>query len=403
MKDELFDKKVKELADSYAEAPDIDVWDGIESGLRRRKWTVLLRRAASLSAAAAALFGLFVAVSRQDFSNGPEHGVIAVAEMPEPESGTGMSAVGAVHAGPVLTPVPEVTAGVVSVSERQALRPVRVSLPKPEDVFSGTDVAEGEDDTSDRISGVGAVRSDKPSIYDYENVRPDYIAMVSEVPEMPEARKRSSFSLDASGHLSPTDATGNVDFSLPSYSWGMGEASVGEGMGSIYDIRHYFPVSVGLELKYSFLNDRLGVGLGVNYTFLISDYQALVSMSSARFQGSVRQSIHYIGVPLNLYVTILSGKRLSFYANAGCMLEKAVRASYDITDLYSNRYRKDINPEGVQWSANIGLGLECRIFDFMGLFVDPRLTYFFDCDQPYTVRAEQPLQFNLEVGFRFHI
>ena len=57
----------------------------------------------------------------------------------------------------------------------------------------------------------------------------------------------------------------------------------------------------------------------------------------------------------------------------------------------------------VQWSANVGIGLEYRIWDFMGIYVDPRLTYFFDCDQPYSVRTEQPLQFNLELGFRFHI
>ena len=122
-----------------------------------------------------------------------------------------------------------------------------------------------------------------------------------------------------------------------------------------------------------------------------------------RYQGSVHQSIHYIGVPLNFYVNILSGDKLSFYANAGCMVERAVRMTCDITDLYGSKYRKSFDPHGVQWSANIGLGLEYRFLDFLGLYVDPRLTYFFDCGQPYSVRTEQPLQFNLELGLRFHI
>lgn len=77
--------------------------------------------------------------------------------------------------------------------------------------------------------------------------------------------------------------------------------------------------------------------------------------------------------------------------------------SYDITDLHSVTYKQHRKAEGLQWSANVGLGLEYRFIDFMGLYVDPRLTYFFDCDQPYSVRTEQPLQFNLEMGFRFHI
>ena len=84
-------------------------------------------------------------------------------------------------------------------------------------------------------------------------------------------------------------------------------------------------------------------------------------------------------------------------------MERAVRVDYDITDLYGIRYRKSLDPVGIQWSANVGIGLEYRIWDFMGIYVDPRLTYFFDCDQPYSVRTEQPLQFNLELGFRFHI
>ena len=84
-------------------------------------------------------------------------------------------------------------------------------------------------------------------------------------------------------------------------------------------------------------------------------------------------------------------------------MEKAVRVSYEMTDLYAVKYQHDSKAEGVQWSANIGLGVEYRFLDFMGIYVDPRLTYFFDCGQPYSVRTEQPLQFNLEMGFRFHI
>ena len=85
------------------------------------------------------------------------------------------------------------------------------------------------------------------------------------------------------------------------------------------------------------------------------------------------------------------------------MMERAVRIEYEMTDLYSMKNKYDAQAQGVQWSANVGIGFEYRFLTFMGLYVDPRLTYYFDCGQPYSVRTEQPLQFNLEVGFRFHI
>ena len=37
MKDEIFDRKIKELADSYSEAPAPELWDRIESGLDRSR------------------------------------------------------------------------------------------------------------------------------------------------------------------------------------------------------------------------------------------------------------------------------------------------------------------------------------------------------------------------------
>lgn len=247
--------------------------------------------------------------------------------------------------------------------------------------------------TEDAVSGI-------PSIYD-RAAGTGYIAMTAEPDEYRGGRRRGSFSVSAGGNLSTTRATGNVDFSQPSYNWGAdGTPSQASGIVPVSDPRHYFPVSVGLELKYSFLNNRLGVGLGVNYTFLNSRYEALVDH---QYQASVDQSVHYLGVPLSFYVNILSSDRLSFYASAGCMMEKAVKVSYDITDLHSVKYKQERDAAGVQWSANVGLGMEYRFMSFMGVYVDPRLTYFFDCGQPYSVRAEQPLQFNLEMGFRFHI
>ena len=392
MKDEIFDRKIKELADSYSEAPAPELWDRIESGLDRRRRMVRWRRAVSYAAAAAVVAGFFVTALLYPSDPMPQQDVLAVVGQ-EDVSG---------EDGYVRERIPDLTSvraikGSVSAQDR----PVMSVVSRP-----AAAVPRQSSQSDERIGTVALevrknIEKSKPSlpsIYD-KRVQTEYIAMAGDM-DVTADRKKPSFSIAASGHLSPTDATGNVDFSQPSYTLGGSTASSSVGMLPVSEPRHYFPVSVGLELKYSFLNDRLGVGLGVNYTFLNSQYDALVDRT---YEGDVEQSIHYIGVPLNFYVNILSGKRLTFYANAGCMVERAVRVDYDITDLYGIRYRKSLDPVGVQWSANVGIGLEYRIWDFMGIYVDPRLTYFFDCDQPYSVRTEQPLQFNLELGFRFHI
>ena len=399
MKDEIFDRKIKELADSYSEAPAPELWDRIESGLDRRRRMVRWRRAVSYAAAAAVVAGFFVTALLYPSDPMPQQDVLAVAgqEAVSGEDGYIRERI------PALTPVRAIK-GSVSAQDR----PVMSVVSRP-----AAAVPLKSSQSDERIGTVALevrknIEKSKPSlpsIYD-KRVQTEYIAMAGDM-DVAADRKKPSFSIAASGHLSPTSASGNVDFSQPSYVQGGSAVSYYNGILPISEPRHYFPVSVGLELKYSFLNDRLGVGVGVNYTFLNSQYDALVSdMDNPfyyKYEGSVEQSIHYIGVPLNFYVNILSGKRLTFYANAGCMMEKAVSVEYDITDLVGTKYHKPFKPSGVQWSANIGLGLEYRFLSFMGIYVDPRLTYFFNCNQPYSVRTEQPLQFNLELGFRFHI
>ena len=394
MKDEIFDRKIKELADSYSEVPSPDLWERIESGLDRRHRVVRWRRIVSYASAAAVVAGLFVTSLLYQPDPDPADAVDVLAKV----GGLDIAGLTGVFLGGAICHIPVMIDGFISsvaalCAARMCPREVHETTAQPDERIENVDVKAAED--------IKSTKPDLPSIYD-GSVQAEYIAMAGDANANTSVtdRKAPSFSIAASGHLSPTDATGNVDFSQPSYSLGGSVASSSVGMLPVSEPRHYFPVSVGLELKYSFLNDRLGVGLGVNYTFLNSQYDALVDRT---YEGDVEQSIHYIGVPLNFYVNILSGKRLTFYANAGCMVERAVRVDYDITDLYGIRYRKSLDPSGVQWSANIGLGLEYRFLSFMGIYVDPRLTYFFNCGQPYSVRTEQPLQFNLELGFRFHI
>jgi hypothetical protein len=59
--------------------------------------------------------------------------------------------------------------------------------------------------------------------------------------------------------------------------------------------------------------------------------------------------------------------------------------------------------DGVQMSAAIGLGAEFGLTQYLGLYIDPSLRYYFDCDQPKSIRTAQPLMFSVEAGLRFRL
>lgn len=394
MKEELFDRRVRDLLDSCSETPPQEVWNRIEAGLDRRRRRVVWKNLAYGAAAAAVAAGMLALVLLKT-DEPQQFPTIQLADL---------SYTPRVHEEIVTEPLTLTSARDMDVAGSAGSLACR-SIPEEDSVteqVAPVASEESEIQVADvqRHDDAGTAASSVPSIYDKAGQTESAAGADFSEDDIYTSRKKPSFSLSASGNLSPTRATGNVDFSQPNYSWGAGGTSSSTGIVPVSEPRHYFPVSVGLELKYSFLNERLGVGLGLNYTFLNSRYEALVDR---QYQASVDQSVHYLGIPLNFYVNILSGDRIQFYADAGCMMERAVKVSYEITDLYSVKYQQDGSAQGLQWSVNVGLGLEYRFLSFLGVYVDPRLTYFFDCGQPYSVRTEQPLQFNLQMGFRFHI
>ena len=65
-------------------------------------------------------------------------------------------------------------------------------------------------------------------------------------------------------------------------------------------------------------------------------------------------------------------------------------------------YHKE-KAEGVQLSADAGIGVEFMLGKHMGLYIDPSLRYYFYCGQPKSIRTVQPLMFGFEMGFRFRL
>jgi len=167
---------------------------------------------------------------------------------------------------------------------------------------------------------------------------------------------------------------------------------------SSYDI----PLSFGIGIRL-FLAKRLSIGTGVNYsilgrTFSGTYYEVQNSTLVRSVQGDIRHNIQYIGIPLNVYFDFIKGNRVSCYAYAGGTGEICVSNKYRIEDVtFSDPVNK------LQLSLGAGLGVQFNVTDFLGLYLDPGVRYFFRCDQPKSIRTDMPFMMTFEAGARFEL
>ncbi|MBR4978001.1 MAG: PorT family protein [Bacteroidales bacterium] len=162
------------------------------------------------------------------------------------------------------------------------------------------------------------------------------------------------------------------------------------------------PVSFGAGVKLD-LTDRWSLGAGLNYTLLtrrfygsyieVNDQGSIVTNT----QTDIRNTQNYLGIPVNAFYNIVDSPRLNFYAYAGGAVEKCISDKYQLLG-------KDITHsekvKGVQLSVNLGIGVEFLLGDYLGLYVDPSLRYYFDNGQPASIRTAQPLMLGFEMGLR---
>lgn len=176
---------------------------------------------------------------------------------------------------------------------------------------------------------------------------------------------------------------------------------VANGVHSVEQIsktQYSLPINFGLQAQVR-LNSLLSVGVGVNYTLLKSKYEALINKKYYR----LKQHLHYVGVPINLYFRLIDKSNFYLYANLGGSFEKGISASYKISSYDTAVYELDGDMGGIQYSGNIGFGMEYKFIPQMGIYLEPNLVYYFNSEMPASIRTDQPLQVKAEIGLRFHL
>ena len=167
------------------------------------------------------------------------------------------------------------------------------------------------------------------------------------------------------------------------------------------DVRHHQPLRFGLTFRYN-INQRWSLMSGLTYSKLSSELQS----GSGNYYYDDKQTLHFIGVPVNLAYTFWQSPKISAYLSTGALAEKNVAgrltSNYYIDNQLETTTREKISMNQLQWSANAAIGLGYRISKHVGLYAEPGISYYFrNGSQLETIYSDNPFNFNLQVGLRF--
>ena len=167
----------------------------------------------------------------------------------------------------------------------------------------------------------------------------------------------------------------------------------------ISQTRYIIPITATAAINYR-ISERFSIGTGLSYTYLQSKYRGTINFTPY----TIRQGLHYVGIPVNLYFNIAQTPNMNFYVNGGGTVEKGVRAVYNMKSKSGNSTVTS-SIKGLQFSVTAGAGAEYRLGKQkdVGIYFEPNAVYYINSKFPASVRTDHPLHFDVEVGVRFHL
>jgi hypothetical protein len=155
-------------------------------------------------------------------------------------------------------------------------------------------------------------------------------------------------------------------------------------------IQYGMSMSAKLSVRKN-ITSKWAVETGINYTYLPTKYNWN--------QNSASQQLHYLGIPLNAVYYVASKPNWNVYVSAGGMVEKGVYAAIKRNDGINSK----VKFSGLQYSVNGALGVTYKLYRNIGLFFEPQFGYYFNNNQPESIRTAWPVSINLGAGFRFNL
>lgn len=420
--------KLKNKMEGYTEQPSDSVWAGISAaaGLTGNKHrAVPLWLLASSAIAAAALFGaMLIFNAKEDVPATMTAEAVKVGQEPVVSA--------RVVQDNDITSVPEVSqAGLYVETEVRDFRGAAVS---------GDFSDEPSDDVAvepfGEVVGVTAETSEKNEIEGTiepdteEEIEPDEDGgrfadewkWVLAEPELQRTKRggklAAGLSVNGSGSASslssrPTAATlgaNPLDCGVSSADWvdrrveSVAGVIVYNQPVVITEYSHKMPVKIGASIRYDF-NKFLGIESGLTYSFLSSDLKTGEEGAVSGWSKGV-QSMHYLGIPLNLSFNIFSSRYFNAYVTAGGLMEKCVRGSLKTDEYLDGKYHgsssTSLKQKGLQWSVNGAAGIQANILPQLGLYIEPGVSHHFSNNSKVrTIYSDKPTDFSLSFGLRY--
>lgn len=159
------------------------------------------------------------------------------------------------------------------------------------------------------------------------------------------------------------------------------------------------PVIIGIGARLA-LTESISIGAGIDYSLLTRSFEGRYTDGVNTQTGDFNHTLQYLGIPVDLFVSLVQRKDIRFYSNVGAEIEKGISNKYRL--LGTDTIVGD-KVQGVQWSVGGGLGIEFSLGSRVALFAEPTFKYYFNCDQPKSIRTEKPFQMVLRAGLRFDL
>jgi len=168
------------------------------------------------------------------------------------------------------------------------------------------------------------------------------------------------------------------------------------------DVNYHLPLSFGITIKKE-LNRTFSIESGIVYSFLATSFSGDFPKSTAELQ------LHYIGIPLNLHTHIVGDRfsRWEAYLSTGGMIEKGVLSHFVQKNYFngsdSPMESKTLNEniKGLQWSVSASPGVDYQIYKNYSIYLEPKVSYYFDNNQPVSERTKHPVVIGINAGVRY--
>ncbi len=408
MADRDFDE-IRDKLYNLDEPVDTDIWQDIQSSMRRRRLRRAFYYTMSTAAAVAVVFMLLVNPHRRI----KEVELLAAAAVAAYEMALPQSAImespkvqNTQVASPVTIFEPTVSEDISDTQESVHTTPDNIpTIGETKSVKQQTksaSKAEIATVTQSEETTENSVAEQVPAYSVKEERNSQYLGGNNDVIDLDlwnyseEIQAKKKYTLAFNGGIMPgssASVSGPTIMATSAFSGSNQQSYIVE---QVSDTKYSLPLNLGVQFQFP-VGDNLALGIGLNYTMLKSKFDCLVN--KIRYNG--KQTLHYIGLPVNVYGIIANKNNFTFYINGGAMIEKGLKAKYEFNS-YLDSHSHSMDIDGVQFSFNAGMGVEYKLANHVGLYFEPNIVYFINPDIQYCIRTDQPLQIKGELGCRFH-